>query len=69
MSLEGNIKRGAIRVSDDLVIGGLAEDCLLCGANLSSDGCSNVDCINSRYDELIQIGLHKAASLRLLTYH
>jgi hypothetical protein len=58
-----NIAKGAIQVSDSLVIGGKAESCLLCGSYLTGKGCSNLNCIDFREESWIQVGLRKLCLL------
>jgi hypothetical protein len=53
-SLQSNIAKGAIRVSEDLVIGGYAETCLKCGSPQSSDGCTSVQCVLFRGEPALQ---------------
>lgn len=64
-SLQSNILKGAIRVSDDLVIGGSAETCNIsgCGAYMSSDGCSNPACVQFRGEPILQTVIRKSPTL------
>jgi hypothetical protein len=62
-SLWSNIKRGAIRVSDTLVVGGHHETCNVCDSTLSSDGCSNLECPMFRGEPLLQLALRKRTGL------
>lgn len=59
MSVISNIARGAITTDSGILIGGQAEYCLRrdCGASLSSDGCSNPQCLDARKSTDITLAL------------
>jgi len=52
-----NISRGAVQVSDDLIIGGHADYCFKCDHVLTSDGCTNIHCVDFRKEPFLQMAM------------
>ena len=65
MRISSNVARGAVTTGSGIIVGGFCEYCMVCGNPMSSDGCSNIDCIHSRPTHLLQLGMRAAAVQRL----
>lgn len=53
-TFQSNIARGAVLTKSGILVGGLAEYCMVCESPMSSDGCSNQDCHRGRPVEPLQ---------------
>jgi len=67
MSIQSNIGRGAQVTESGIIIGGYAETCIACNAAMSSDGCSNTECLHGRPAYAIQEVLKFKAARRILS--